>query len=168
MVQRRVWIPVLMTSLAAVVYLLHQDYGAVEMNLYLQIFIYSAAIFACCMACHGELVRLKPSAEYLTSFYLMIAVGGALGGVFVNLVAPFLFKGYWEFSRWTGCHRRSPGTLFVPEDGNAPITTRAVVRKNSLDRGNWRACGLPGFAYSRAAKEQYPDQAKFLWCPASE
>ena len=94
---RRVWIPVLMTSLAAVVYLLHQDYGAVEMNLYLQIFIYSAAIFACCMACHGELVRLKPSAEYLTSFYLMIAVGGALGGVFVNLVAPFLFKGYWEF-----------------------------------------------------------------------
>jgi len=94
---RRVWVPVLMTSLAAVVYLLHQDYGAVEMNLYLQIFIYSAALFACCMACHGELVRLKPSAEYLTSFYLMIALGGAFGGVFVNLVAPFLFKGYWEF-----------------------------------------------------------------------
>ncbi len=94
---RRVWVPVLMTSLAAVVYLLLQDYGAVEMNLYFQIFIYSAALFACCMACHGELVRLKPSAEHLTSFYLMIALGGALGGVFVNLVAPFLFKGYWEF-----------------------------------------------------------------------
>jgi hypothetical protein len=94
---RRVWVPVLMTSLAAVVYLLLQDYGAVEMNLYFQICIYSAALFACCMACHGELVRLKPSAEHLTSFYLMIALGGALGGVFVNLVAPFLFKGYWEF-----------------------------------------------------------------------
>ena len=94
---RRVWVPVLMTSLAAVVYLLLQDYGAVEMNLYFQICIYSAALFACCMVCHGELVRLKPSAEHLTSFYLMIALGGALGGVFVNLVAPFLFKGYWEF-----------------------------------------------------------------------
>jgi spermidine synthase len=94
---RRVWVPVLLISLSAVVYLLHQDYGAVEMNLYIQIFIYSAALFACCMACHGELVRLKPSAEYLTSFYLMVALGGALGGVFVNLVAPFLFKGYWEF-----------------------------------------------------------------------
>jgi spermidine synthase len=94
---RRVWIPVLWTSLSAVVYLLNQDYGDVEMNLYLQIFIYSAALFACCMVCHGELVRLKPSAEYLTSFYLMVALGGALGGVFVNLAAPLLFKGYWEF-----------------------------------------------------------------------
>ena len=94
---RRVWVPVLLLSLSAVVYLLLQDYGAVEMNVYLQIGIYSAALFACCMACHGELVRLKPSADHLTSFYLMIALGGALGGVFVSLVAPALFKGYWEF-----------------------------------------------------------------------
>ncbi len=94
---RRVWVPLLLTSLSAVGYLLLQDYAETEMNLYFQIFIYSAALFACCMACHGELVRLKPSADYLTSFYLMIALGGALGGVFVNLVAPVLFKGYWEF-----------------------------------------------------------------------
>jgi len=95
---RRVWGPVLLISLSAVVYLLHQDYDAdVEMNLYLQIFIYSGALFACCMTCHGELVRLKPPATYLTSFYLIVALGGALGGVFVNLIAPILFKGYWEF-----------------------------------------------------------------------
>jgi spermidine synthase len=94
---RWVWVPVLLTSLTAVVYLLHQDYADTEVNLYLQIFIYSAALFACCMTCHGELVRLKPSARYLTSFYLMVALGGALGGVFVNLIAPFLFKGYWEY-----------------------------------------------------------------------
>lgn len=94
---RRVWMPLLLLSLSAVVYLLLQDYGDTEMHVYVQIAIYSAALFACCMACHGELVRLKPSASYLTSFYLMIALGGALGGVFVNLVAPFLFKAYWEF-----------------------------------------------------------------------
>jgi len=94
---RRVWVPVLLISLSAVVYLLLQDYADTEMNVYLQILIYSAALFACCMVCHGELVRLKPPARYLTSFYLMVALGGALGGVFVNLVAPFLFKGYWEF-----------------------------------------------------------------------
>ena len=94
---RRVWVPVLLTALAAVVYLLLQDYGEMELNVYAQIAIYSAALFACCMVCHGELVRLKPSASYLTSFYLMVALGGALGGVFVNLVAPVLFKGYWEF-----------------------------------------------------------------------
>jgi spermidine synthase len=94
---RRVWVPVLLTSLAAVIYLLHQDFADSEMNVYLQICIYAAALFACCMVCHGELVRLKPPARYLTSFYLMVALGGALGGVFVNLIAPVLFKGYWEF-----------------------------------------------------------------------
>ncbi|MBI3667537.1 MAG: fused MFS/spermidine synthase, partial [Acidobacteria bacterium] len=46
--------------------------------------------------CHGELVRLKPHPQYLTSFYLMVALGGALGGVFVGLAAPRLFTGYFE------------------------------------------------------------------------
>ncbi|MEO8326802.1 MAG: fused MFS/spermidine synthase, partial [Nitrospirota bacterium] len=94
---RQIWVPVLLVLLSAVVYLLHQEYAETEINIYLQIFIYSAVLFACCMVCHGELFRLKPPARFLTSFYLMVALGGALGGVFVNLVAPVLFKGYWEF-----------------------------------------------------------------------
>ena len=94
---RRIWVPVLLVSLSAAVYLLLQDYAHNEMKVYFQIFIYSAVLFACCMACHGEMARLKPPARYLTSFYLMVALGGALGGVFVNLVAPLFFKGYWEF-----------------------------------------------------------------------
>jgi hypothetical protein len=49
------------------------------------------------MICHGELVRLKPAARWLTSFYLMIAAGGALAGVFVALLAPRIFPAYWEF-----------------------------------------------------------------------
>ena len=48
-----------------------------------QIVTYSALLFAICMVCHGELVKLKPHERYLTSFYLMVAIGGALGGVFV-------------------------------------------------------------------------------------
>jgi hypothetical protein len=43
-----------------------------------QILIYSFALFASCMVCHGELVQLKPPKEYLTSFYLFVAAGGAL------------------------------------------------------------------------------------------
>ncbi len=38
-------------------------------------------LFACCMVCHGELVRIKPSADHLTGFYLTIGTGGALGRV---------------------------------------------------------------------------------------
>jgi len=33
---------------------------------------------------------------HLTTFYLYVALGGAIGGVFVNLVAPVLFTGFWE------------------------------------------------------------------------
>jgi SAM-dependent methyltransferase len=48
------------------------------------------------MACHGELARLKPDPKHLTSFYLMVAVGGALGGLFVAVIAPHLFDTYSE------------------------------------------------------------------------
>jgi len=62
----------------------------------LQLGVYSLALWAGSMICHGELYRLRPHPQYLTSFYLMVSIGGALGGVVVNLVAPLIFKGYWE------------------------------------------------------------------------
>jgi hypothetical protein len=67
------------------------------LNVLLQIAVYNILLFLACMICHGELYRLRPDAGHLTSFYLMVSVGGAVGGIFVNLVAPFIFKGYWEF-----------------------------------------------------------------------
>lgn len=48
-------------------------------------------LFCSCMVCHGELVRLKPSPHYLTFFYLSISAGGALGGIFVGMIAPIVF-----------------------------------------------------------------------------
>jgi hypothetical protein len=48
------------------------------------------------MVCHGELYRLRPHPARLTSFYLMVSVGGALGGILINFVAPYVFKGFWE------------------------------------------------------------------------
>jgi len=61
-----------------------------------QLAISMATLFVCCMICHGELYRLRPSPEYLTSFYFIVSAGGALGGILVNFVAPYIFKGYWE------------------------------------------------------------------------
>ncbi len=58
---------------------------------------FSAALFVCCMACHGELARLKPHPRYLTGFYVTVSAGGALGGLFVGLIAPNLFRAYYEF-----------------------------------------------------------------------
>ena len=59
--------------------------------------LYFAAMFFTCMVCHGELVRLKPDPRYLTEFYLLISAGGALGGIFVGLVAPLVFTTFFEW-----------------------------------------------------------------------
>lgn len=65
--------------------------------LWLQISFYLLFLFAICMIAHGELYRLRPAPTYLTHFYLLISIGGALGGIIVNFLAPLLFNDYWEF-----------------------------------------------------------------------
>ncbi len=72
------------------------DSGA-DLDLIKQVAIFSVALFACCMSCHGELVQSRPNPRYLTLFYLLISAGGVLGGLFVALLATNLFSGYWEF-----------------------------------------------------------------------
>ena len=62
----------------------------------LQIICYTGALFIACMVCHGELYRLKPPPQQLTSYFLLISFGGALGGFFVAIVAPAIFKDYRE------------------------------------------------------------------------
>jgi hypothetical protein len=61
-----------------------------------QIAALSVALFTACMVCHGELARSRPQPSRLTSFYLTIAAGGAAGGIFVALIAPRIFRGFWE------------------------------------------------------------------------
>ena len=56
------------------------------------------AMFGICFLCHGELARLKPPARHLTAFYLMLAAGGALGGIAVSIVAPHVFKTVLEWN----------------------------------------------------------------------
>jgi SAM-dependent methyltransferase len=58
--------------------------------------LFGGAFFICCMFCHGELARRRPHARHLTGFYLTLATGGALGGLFVGATAPRLFCGYFE------------------------------------------------------------------------
>ena len=57
---------------------------------------YCATLFISCLFCHAELHRLRPQAAQATSFYLMIAAGGALGSIFVGIVAPMIFAGSYE------------------------------------------------------------------------
>lgn len=54
-------------------------------------------LFATAMVCHGELVRRRPAARYLTQFYLLLAFGGALGAAFNALIAPTVFSDVVEY-----------------------------------------------------------------------
>lgn len=67
-----------------------------SLELYYAAPLYVAGMFLCCMFCHGELYRLRPAPRYLTTFYLMISVGGALGALLIAIVAPLALKGYFE------------------------------------------------------------------------
>lgn len=58
--------------------------------------IYVIGLFMFCMFLHGEMARLRPDARYLTRFYLMLSLGGALGGVTVGLIAPRVLPAYYE------------------------------------------------------------------------
>jgi hypothetical protein len=49
------------------------------------------------LACHGELALDRPSPRRLTEFYLLISVGGVLGGLFNALVAPAVFSSVVEY-----------------------------------------------------------------------
>jgi hypothetical protein len=56
------------------------------------------AFFLTALACHGEMARDRPSAKHLTEFYLLMSVGGAIGGLFNGIIAPLIFTwGVIEF-----------------------------------------------------------------------
>src|SRR5580704_7540336 len=91
---RGVFLPLLVIALDGAAYAIYANEG--NPNIAWAIPTIVAALFIGCMVCNGELARLKPDPRYLTSFYMMIALGGALGGVFVAIVAPHAFHTYLE------------------------------------------------------------------------
>jgi hypothetical protein len=70
---------------------------SIGLSLRSQLAVYLIALFVTCMICQGELARSRPSPRYLTTFYLTIAAGGAIGGVFVALIAPRIFTDFSEY-----------------------------------------------------------------------
>ena len=92
--QRKYYLPLLASGFVGVGITLHQGYH--HPLLAVMIPLYCATLFVACMVCHGELARLKPHPRHLTAFYVAVAVGGALGGVFVGLFAPRVFADLYE------------------------------------------------------------------------
>ena len=53
-------------------------------------------LFTVAVALHSEMYRTRPAPSQLTGFYLMMSVGGVLGGFFCAIIAPLLFNWTWE------------------------------------------------------------------------
>ncbi len=89
--RREIFHPLLLLGIPALYLAMHFSLATPEMV------IVPLLLFVACMICHGELVKLKPEVQRLTSFYLAISAGGALGGMFVAIVAPLLFRFFTEY-----------------------------------------------------------------------
>jgi hypothetical protein len=81
--------------IAALVFMLVM--GRMTHSLFIPILIHMAAFFVTTMVCHGELAKDRPATEHLTEFYLLMSVGGMLGGIFNGLIAPILFIYVMEY-----------------------------------------------------------------------
>src|SRR5580698_9608149 len=91
---RWIFIPALAVLLGYMARYMFTDSGNTHIKIIIPVF--AAGLFFACMVCHGELARRKPAPQYLTLFYMMVSLGGALGGLFVALVAPHVFKTFLE------------------------------------------------------------------------
>lgn len=64
---------------------------------WLDLLLHLGSFFLVLMVCHGELARLRPSTQHLTSYYLIMSLAGMLGGMFNTFVAPFAFNAVYEY-----------------------------------------------------------------------
>lgn len=69
----------------------HFNYLSVRFIIHLTLFFVTALV------CHNQLVAARPHSQNLTEFYLWIALGGVLGGLFNTLIAPVFFTSIAEY-----------------------------------------------------------------------
>ena len=93
--RRWLFLPLLVPALGAMAYMIWADSG----NLHIKWLIPGFAAWACSCAAWCAMASWRaasPRPRYLTTFYLMVSLGGAMGGIFVALIAPRVFHSYLE------------------------------------------------------------------------
>jgi hypothetical protein len=93
-----------------------------------KIILHLLTFFAAALMCHYELARDRPAPQYLTMFFLLMSVGGVLGGIFNSLLAPLVFPHPWEYpiALIIACLMVPP--LLAESDPDAPPPTEKKRR----------------------------------------
>ncbi len=92
--RRWLFVPLMILAFAGMGITLTRDYH--NQPIWIMLPLYAGGLFIACMVCHGELAHAKPHPRHLTAYYLMMSVGGAIGGLFVSLAAPRFFNDLYE------------------------------------------------------------------------
>ena len=122
--------------------------------------LYSILLFSVAMVCHGELAATRPPTTRLTEFYLLISVGGVLGGIFNSIVAPIAFHTVVEFPIALIC-----AALLRRSIHQSPRDSSEEIRARKLDWLLPLALGIgmtAAFVIPRASAIQLPVSAYFL------
>jgi len=90
----------LLVTVAGAGWVFYKDYS--ENDIIQVVSFFCLGLFVICMWCHGELAQRKPAPAHLTTFFLMLSIGGALGGLLVSFVCPLLLNGDYELYAATG------------------------------------------------------------------
>jgi len=93
--RRGVFLGPLLLIVAAMAWTLHKESGLLDIKQAIPLNM--IGLFVMCMFFHGELAESKPAPRYLTRFYLMVSLGGALGGLAVGIISAKVFNTYYEF-----------------------------------------------------------------------
>lgn len=122
-------------------------------GLFITIGLHLLALFVVAMVCHGELARDRPQPKYLTEFFLLMSVGGVVGGMFNGLLAPMIFFGNAEYplvmifacimlpplGGWAGDMSSANGDKAGSGKGKAPAVNRELTW-GTLPMPSWRCC----------------------------
>jgi len=125
---RWLWAPLALATLVGAAWNDYAQITTTKIDLIEELALYFSALFCVCMTCHGELARLKPSSNRLTEYYLLVALGGAIGGLLVAVVAPLIFSAYLEWQIGVAASALLALSLLVWE------TTDRSMKKNWLRR----------------------------------
>jgi spermidine synthase len=74
-----------------------------QIDIRIAVSLFSSAAFVVFMICHGELAIRRPAPQFLTSFYFMVSLGGATGGLLIALFAPYVFSGLYDLPLVISC-----------------------------------------------------------------
>jgi len=110
-----------------------------------------AVLFCIGLLCHGETAALKPEARRLTGYFLCVAGGGALGGLFAGLVAPRIFSTLFEWKLGLGITTLAAG-------GGTAWAWRGFLRAHLNFGAVFLVILVVGFAFQSALLAHYGER----------